>query len=282
MKKNTQTLICLNIFYAMCSWHFLLNKLIKDLIKNKALAINSFSLYLSHDRGDHLQIILESTNEYEFLKLNLTEAVESFLITNPSERTITRSNVQSFFMDYYNNTFWFEKYEAESTMKKKLHPIDAQISKTLINALTTEEIDNELILTFALYMQISLIKAVFGTLENCKEKLAEIIYNIDINISEYKVWELKDNKEPTGLSSSLIEIVNDIWQDQFYDESTEWLKDWIEYFKLHFSNHSFDRSFMSITQKIYLHLGLEVTNKYIHLIYKEILTSFIRTKITYN
>lgn len=166
----TQMDLCLSIFYAKNDWHKLIRLLIEPIISNTIFEIQLqyYSIYLSQKQGEHISIFLKLTtsSEYVDLKSLVSSEIASFLVRRPSLDAPLFFDKNDFFMNFPNNTFYFDLEKVPSENFEilefgQISQIRKTISSLIINTLLIDKMDDHRLFSFALYFHIELAKVLF-------------------------------------------------------------------------------------------------------------------------
>ncbi|WP_304066869.1 hypothetical protein [Pedobacter glucosidilyticus] len=271
--KNENVQIKIRIFLNRTSWHFFLSNFIKshlieDMSNNNNFIKNWF-INFSKDRGDHILLTIIKNADSNILEKNLSKALELFISKYPSKTDPINLPINTFFINYPNNSYWFEKESTITSVKYTNDEIELKqvISKVITFSLGNEIINDDDLFTLMIYLQTSVLKAVKSDINE-----AYIFFEQFINRSKKTIYNsYKDNLEIEkerrffqyffkNNFQTLSEIVDDIWLRDNFNEDFEWLGDWVYYCNRFIKkNNNINLSFTIINSIIFDHL--DFTNK---------------------
>jgi hypothetical protein len=277
---NESTIIA-SIFYNRSLWHLLLKDAIESFINKRNDIIKSFRLFVCTHQGDHITIIIEPVRISQLLQLekDFLSNINNYITQHQSITNLLEYPLPSFFMDYPNNSVWLDidKHLVLSEEPQKI--AQEQISEAIIGAFEEIEFSIENTYTFLIYMQLSIIRAIFIDIKEAHEKSIELLNSLakqekvkennEITIDKgYNYEEIKLSIENN--EEALLEIIKDIWSTN-YGLELKWLATWISYCKSIVNKSNFELFFINLTDLIYDHVGLRNTN-----------LAFLSTKIILN
>jgi hypothetical protein len=257
------SIIKIFIFYDKSSWHTLLTGLIKSFLHQENIHIHNYSVYLSIYRGDHVIIVIEPVTNKQKLLHKFTLSATQFLKEKPSVCKKTKYPIKDFFMDYPTNTVFsdIENPVLKEINKKNIEDIEGHFSDTLISALSTEEIDVEVICTFLIYIQAGIIKALYPQINNAVKNIVELLQEIEL------YWIKSDEKTATEYHDALnyhslfenndsiiLEIIDDVWK--VATPELDWLNKWVSVCQLYLHKNDFKDSFIFFSNIAFKHSGL--------------------------
>ncbi len=231
--------LTVSIFYNQEEWHILNTAFIIPLLDSldKGNDNLQFNILLNSLNGSNVKLILLlPDDDFEDCKHLIDSKLRFFLSHNPSAPVSLSFPLKGFFMDFPNNTYWYNIYYQGSalwfnTMNdnnfKKIH---ACLSRTILNTLSNERIDNESIFTFSLYLQIGIVRAGSNNLKEAKKLVSGMLScfdqkeekrMIDSELAEDQLKNLYSRNE-----SILAEIFKDVW-NRPCSADLAWLENWI-------------------------------------------------------
>lgn len=275
MEKISSSIVNVCIFYDRLCWHNLISGFIKPFIQKEREAgrLKSYNLSLSTERGDHFKLGVSCVEDSAVVEGKVVEVLQAFLTNHPSQR-ITKAAHQGkgFFMDHYNNSFWFDKYAAGFITLPGLTAIKEQISAAIIAALGNEEIGQEIIYSFIIYMQLGCIKAAYPDLQDACTHIQEVINHLENQeLGELEGAIKEDSLERHSDSSEhgqellnlfednkevLVEILEDIWNENGYTDELKWMEAWVSSCRSFLGDSDFKQSYILLNHHIYQHLGI--------------------------
>lgn len=262
----------ISIFYNRSSWHDLITNVIKPFIQQEQNILKTYYIYLSSNQGDHITFAAKPQDNNDKFQQRFSILIERFLLANPSETKAIKYPLQSFFMDYPNNSFCFNKDKllVQSSNNRGSKLIQQQVSKAIIDSLGNEEIELDDIYTFITYMQLGIIKAAHSDIKSAYCSVKKLIdYCHDLGTSFENATGADDRTNIELLLDSnknvLSEIIEDIWNEDNHNSEIEWLEEWIAVCKEHLTESGFNHSFIHINRVIYEHTGLKGSSHIISL-----------------
>ncbi len=273
-----------SIYYNRSSWHDLITNVIQPFIRQEQDNLEAYYFYFGTSQGDHVTFAARPQDNTDNFQKRFSILLEQFLLSRPSASKVISYPLQSFFMDYPNNSFHFNKNKliaySENTIVSDL--IKHHISKSIIDAFGSEEVDNESIYTFIIYMQLGIIRAANSTFKQALESSIQI----ENYLKNQEVWENNEIERETieydqedfkllfdNNKEMLVEIIGQIWAETNYSSELSWLETWEFNCKQSINEFGFERSFVLLTELICEHLGLN-GKKLPYLSSKLILNSF--------
>jgi hypothetical protein len=165
--------------------------------------------------------------------------------------------LKGIFLPFPQNTIQYGLYRPEVLYppgQKYKHLLHSSLSHIIIEALKTEEIDDEMILTFTYYLHISLIKTILkGNLASVTE-----VYNCYNN-------SFPENEETaiiTDNMKNMLAIADSIFNPQTREDIPGWLQQWISVCDMQMkmeltSANTFYAKYSRIVNQIHHQLGIE-------------------------
>ncbi|MDB5119778.1 MAG: hypothetical protein JWN56_996 [Sphingobacteriales bacterium] len=255
-----------SIFYNQESWHELMTMLIKPFIEREQSSFKHWSIYLSTNRGEHITILIEpkkssnKTHEERFLA-----QAELFLTESPSAIKVIEYPLTSVFQDFASNSIELnvDNLLVNSTGDDRLILAKQQLSEIIIDVLADQEIDIESIFTFLIYLQLGIIKAGFTNTKRARVNTLKLLLFLNTqenNSGDLDAPTIQENQQFVELfeynKNTFVEIVEDIWNKDKYDDDLEWMKKWESISTSFLNETDFHQVFISLSKIAYDHLGL--------------------------
>ncbi|MEO6523838.1 MAG: hypothetical protein ABIN91_19295 [Mucilaginibacter sp.] len=214
------------IFYNQAEWHILINNVIRpiffDLQNDKVL--NRYYLFFGKRKGDHIKIVVEDCDSHSLE--SVYDRLEKFIKAYPSVNKTTRYPLEALFKNFPNNSI-IKYTQLVSNVTNDLSSFRCRISEILVQALCEEVFSLEVLFTFLIYIQLTILRLNFNNFYDAKPAMNEIVKRINFNKNiEYK----KENIIHVahlfeGNVETLKEIVDEIWNDRNVNQHG-WLKEW--------------------------------------------------------
>jgi hypothetical protein len=271
MKGKEKYLLSVYIFYNQSDWHYLLEKLSSSIIKDVRYNLDDFRIYLSCNRGDHINIVFQLDKNNMYGVSFLEKSIRRYLHEKPSlDKKLDMPPVTKLFMDYHNNSFWIEEQDAMGYLSDSLKDIKHELSKCILDALRDDEVDTGSLLSLIIYLQVGFINSFFTEIEVANRLLIATLSKIFIKESD--VVQLSEEnrmaRETVCFASSLevpreiiVEIIFSIWNQNEFSEDIRWMKTWNKACRAFAKDKDFQRSYLEIVSIINKHLGLTVSNE---------------------
>lgn len=292
MEKISNSTSTVSIYYDQTAWHYLILHFIRPFLNEERDSgrLKTYGLYLGNMRGDHIRLVINVTEDKIAFEERLTGLLQHFLTTNPSVKTKEQQYpIKGFFMDYRNNSFWFDKYSSVFVLDApEAENINERVSKCIIEALGSQEIEREMIYTFMIYMQLGAIKAAYPDIKIAGSKMPALINSLE------EPDKLNEDTETFGDSTAygqelahlfennkniLVEILGDVWNENGYGEEIEWIDGWVEICRLFIGQADFHGCYVSLSTIIYRHLGFAIDPYLLSLSSELILNAFNRREM---
>lgn len=275
--KQDQVWLNTSVFYNKESWHTLINDCLLPItttLKGER-SIEMFFLHFSKQQGDHIRVsILLNRENLDKVRELIQRKVATFISALPSITAPIQYPLPTIFTNFTNNTINFNIYkiyplEVDIFAYKDVINVRELITKCVTEALLNEKIEEESIFTFALYMQVSMIKAHFLTKEDSLVALREILnnslYNSELKeqiVADRKILDLySENKELLG------DIFREVWEE---NKDSKWLTHWIEKNQELISAFGFHVTYATLSHIVFEHIcykepaGLYITSSLIY------------------
>lgn len=284
MEKISNSTCTVSIYYDQAEWHHLILNFINPLFNSERLSgkLKTYGLYLGNMRGDHIKLVISIAEEKIVFQERLTELLHSFLTSHPSVKRKTQEYpIKGFFKDYENNSFWFDKYSSVFIIDDQAENINQRISECIIKALGRQEIEQEMIYTFMVYMQLGAIKAAYPDIKIARSKMDALISYLEDPVEpEDEAFgdSTAYSQELTHLFENnkgiLVEILGDVWNENGYEEEIAWMESWVAICKLFIGQEDFRACYISLSKLIYRHLGFAMDTYLLSLSSELILNAF--------
>lgn len=224
MNTGGNCYIIVSVFYNKRSWHTFINRFVVPFIKeNQECWPNlSFLMHLGSNYGEHIKLTfrVDQTCMIDFDKLMRTSII-AFIENNPSDDKKMIYPLGNYFANYPNNSLWYNPSIDDLTI------VQAEISKAMLGAFgSDDEIDDENLVTFLVYMQLVVIRTYYPDLSivrqiipQLKDVASEVIGSTYSPGSNDLSGTARDNE------LILADIIRFVWEAFPYNELI-WLKDW--------------------------------------------------------
>jgi len=220
MEVNGNNWLCLSVFAKKSDWHFLLMVAIKPiltLLEQKGELI-SFKVCFSHFGGENIGIALlvkrsmatRVAKEVDFL-------FKDFFRRHDLIPVLKEGPFESVFMPYPQNTVQYGLFSTNDYNSQ----LSEALSRTMIDGLAEDKIDDEMLLTFSVYILFLCYKAMMPAEVNIVEYYSACTAAVEQNIETYDLFKSKHNE----LNLTLREIFNDLDQP-FNKNGLHWLSHW--------------------------------------------------------
>ncbi|PJJ84441.1 hypothetical protein [Mucilaginibacter auburnensis] len=215
--------LSLSLFCAKNNWNKLLEEGIEVFIKDQK-AINNYAISFNFLSGENIRLSLQATREDA---LDVAKGADDFFKNYFSLANFTvkkiRFPIDGVFKPMPMNSIQYGLYHGTPKTLDDVTNL-TNFSKILIRALKECTIDDETIITFAFYLQVSLIKILI------KHVKAAVDLMFITNRMENNETEIQ---EEIVLDVALLdEIALDIMQTERFDIELDWLNNWIDFNEL--------------------------------------------------
>jgi|SRR5690606_9206621 len=244
-------------------WSILLKE-IKNFLENLEVNLLTYNIQISNQYGDNIRLsLLTRENEVDDLGQKILLRFEPLLSSFPKESF--KFPIRDINLPFPTNTVEFGVYEIHfHELYSAIYKIQEELSKAMIEGLKEEKIESDTLLTFSLYLQVSLFKACSNLLPNFKKGFTVLIQD-DLKPNSKLRQALNENH------NLVLEITKDImeeksdedlaWVETWYNVSSTLLKEEMKAYKGN-SNSEFENFIKNFYQKsIYFinsHLGLSL------------------------
>ena len=253
--------LSISLFSNKANWHRLLNEAIAPFVQANP-QLKGYYVAFNYLSGENIRLTLLTHlgNEQALAAIADSHFKNYFEKAHLSQQPL-KLPVDGCFMPFPANTIQYGLYPPLTISVDDLEAceLSINISKIIVAALQ-DEIDDETILTFAFYLQISLVKTIYNTLRD-----ADALFAI---VTPANAFKADDN----ALSNLCLmkEIADDVMQIEEFDSELNWLNGWIDdckntllkASKIEANNISKIKSIYHLrVQTVYTHLGINVHGK---------------------
>jgi hypothetical protein len=242
-------------------WHVLLQDCLYVFIKAKAALFNLrfLSVSLNNHQGDHIRLTI-TTNRLCARELIVCfhEFVSGWLQQHPSATKQIQFPLNHLFLDHPNNSIRYNLYNAEFADRAGDMAAHQLISEQLLAVLAASPIEEEEVLVFSLYIQLTLLRVydrknaraiVLSLIEKKKKQLQQKNEDISTIATDTKI-AFDANRE------AFDRIFGEVFEKGKRPETLNWLKPWEDMAVACMKKGIFRSSFSNMTEIIYHHLGI--------------------------
>ncbi len=268
---QSKTLIA-RIYYNQLEWNILITDFLAHYInKNKeAFLMKDWSISFSQNLGEHIILEIITTGDIKKLKSQLYKECIVFLENHQSitkEKSILENR---YFINFPNNSIWFNKKEVLPVLFKSLNPKNI-ISKIIVNSFSKETINKARIITLIFYLQLCTLKAFDLKLEQLNKFICD-----EIDVEEQNKNNIKIQLESIKSNEIFQEILNDVFYLDPKEEELKWMYEWYMFCRANINHSNFIESYTNLCLIFINQLGFTKniflqTNRTIYFIIKEIL-----------
>ena len=214
-----QQMICLStsLFSSKKNWHLLLSEAIAPFTQANSW-LKSYKITFNYLSGENIRLTLftDLGNE-EALAEQADGYFKSYFEKANLPQQPVKLPVNGIFMPFPGNTIQYGLYPPEAITATDLnrHLLSLNLSKIIVAALQ-DEIDDETILTFGFYLQISLVKTIYKFLNDVDALFTVIAPAITF----------KPDDDTLSNLSLMKEITDDVMQTERFDSELNWLNRW--------------------------------------------------------
>lgn len=246
---NSRAFINASIFYNRKNWHSLMQDCLKPLISKLSRTQEpAWLIYLNHDKGPNIRFSWygENISDAKSDLLIIDEHLNNYLRENPSPPNEIDFDVKNAFMDIPNNS---ARYNLYMHLDWQMPEPRRLVSENILDKLSNEEIDNEMIVSLSLYLHFQLIRSSQVNNHDIFLKLRAVLKKrLDDELAPQLETFHQQNKP----------VILQIYQDVFSDpisSDLDWLQGWqSEGTKLGI-HPSFENHFFRLSSIIHEHLG---------------------------
>lgn len=209
--------LSISLFCSKQNWHTLMANGVDVFLKNNSV-IKGFRIELNYLYGENLRLALLTEEENARALANVVSNyfIDHFKKTGISKTTI-KTIKKGIFMSFPENSIQFGHFPPEIISKGEMehHSFSTPISKAMLNAFMHEEIDDEMILTFAFYLHIVMIKTFY-----VKGITVNKIFSLLANTTKL------NEPERQPVKYEMFEITQEIMQSNMPIQELDWLNNW--------------------------------------------------------
>lgn len=157
---NTRIWLCSSVFGSKHNWHILLQQAIGPLLKalTQKQVIHSYQLEFNYLSGENIRVsVLCDDEEKDGVSRYIDDHFTGFFSVAGLDSKTCTLPVNGIFLPFPANTVQYGLYR--ETAAGRQAEINKQVSDCILEVLSGETIDENVILTLAFYLNISLIKA---------------------------------------------------------------------------------------------------------------------------
>lgn len=256
------------IFYNRNHWGKIIAKCLQPKIISLTNELNSFSVYFSQDRGDHIKVNLEyGIGDHNDGWTKFQEDILEYINKNPSPNEKVKFWLdRKMFMDYPNNKTKSNVLELQKygDTRMEFDYMRQAISVAIMSAVSLESADLEDLISFLMYSQFLALKAIAPSLneaESNSKKILSYIERMQQSACEKAINTPIVDAMFVNNRKILHEIILDIWNGGVPGIGIAWCPMWEEACKrfISESNHSSTESFVNICTMLVEHTGLRVS-----------------------
>jgi hypothetical protein len=252
--KDYSVWLSISLFCQVGNWHILLNEGIKPFLQMPFVqaSTDAYDIRLGyHDHGgEHVAFsLLTPLSNAERLAQNTDKFFTQFFQTHLLSTPAPSYYGKTLFMPIPCNSVQFGLYSIINEQEENVHVFQSSaLSRIILAALAEESLDDETIVTFALYLYFALIEAI-GTCTNSGH--STIQDELTIQLSSLPMEELSEiiNDRYLANKPTIDSIAADFFSGQSDDIS--WLSEWKTICK-----QMQPRDLMTLGSFINIHLGL--------------------------
>jgi len=220
--------LSVSLFSHKNQWNKLLSRAVVPFASKNAY-LNGFTIEFNYLSGENIRLSLltDEENAPELAKLADKYFNNYFLSAGLSEQEL-KLPVNGIFIPFPSNTIQFGLYPPKKITADKLdnYSLSLHFSQIMLYALKDDVIDDEIILTFAFYLRMGLIKMaspVYPQLVNDLKSRAIPLNAVSSKTAESKINTLKFEE----VKETLIEITRDIFDVDRTPHLPVWFKQWM-------------------------------------------------------
>lgn len=252
-----------SIFYNQVAWHELLKDFISPYLQQNQDTILHWYISLSTYRGEHITLEIEFRDNSLQFEEYFNKEVNTFLENYPSPMKIIDYPLDGLFMDYENNTVYYNIEAHHNTDNQNLTSIiRQQLSEIILCTLEDQEIDIESIFTLIVYLQLGIIKAGFTNTKTARINTLKLVLHLttqdDIDPNDKAKAEETERfiKLFEYNKDIFVEIIEDIWSKEKYEDELRWMGQWENVCKDYLNTNEFHVAFMLLSKIAYQQTGL--------------------------
>lgn len=250
--------LSVSLFCSKKNWNRVLSEAIAPFAQTNSL-LKGYTVEFNYLSGENIRLaLLTDLGNEEGLVKTTDSYFKSYFEKARPPKAAAKLPVDGVFMPFPGNTIRYGLYPAVTIVASELvqYNLPIVLSNILVAALQ-DEIDDETILTFAFYLQISIVKTIYKLVNNEDE-----LFAIITSAHDFKA----DNNALSNLNL-MQEITYDVMQTEEFDSELIWLNGWIDDCKAALSiagkteanNISNIKSIYHLrVQTVYSHLGINM------------------------
>lgn len=205
-------------FCSMGNWNIILKK-IQRIVEDLKCDLFTFHIQFNNRYGDNVRIMFLTIEEHmDDFGQKVTLRLEPLFSSFPKETF--KSPISSIKLPFPTNTFEFGLHK--TTFDENLfstYKVQEALSTAIIEALKEEEIARDTLISFSLYLRVSLLK-VCSQFLNKKEKWLSYLIQKDLK---------PKNDFASGQNANFdlaLEITKEVMENAEFKEELEWLGRW--------------------------------------------------------
>ena len=218
MEPRKMIWLSVSLFSSKVNWHGLLSEAIVPFTQTNRL-LKGYKVEFNYLSGENIRLgLLTDLDNEDALATNADIYLKNYFEKANLQKAPIKLPVDGIFMPFTSNTIQYGLYPPVTIGLNDLdrHTLSINLSKIIVTALQ-DEIDDETIITFAFYLQISLVKVMYKLL-NDEDLLLAVIPSTD---------NFKADDNALSNLSLMKEITDDVIQTEEFDSELNWLNDWI-------------------------------------------------------
>jgi hypothetical protein len=191
--------------------------------------LDDYTIELNYVDGENIRLSLLTT---ETNAAQLTKHADEYFKDYFSKPNLAIPEVdlpdEEIPISFPSNTIQFGLYPNHTIIEseKENYSLSISLSHIILDALKDDAIDDDTILTFAFYLQLSLIRCINDIYPEPVDKLKSVYKNLvyDTKITDKELIRVKFAESRQMLN----EIKQDIMSDKSHEDTPEWLETWMD------------------------------------------------------
>ena len=249
------------VFCYKDQWAHLICSCLTPFLKEKK--VKNYCLYFFEEQGDQVRVIIDDCSPGSEFKKAFSCHVDRYLNTNSFVAREIKYPLAYFFEDFDNNTIYydlFRGYARETNLIDAivLAKLKSEVTRLIVSHLSLSTIDEESIFTFAMYLQLAIVRAFCADIHKARVLLKGIINNLNnnipqqlqVNIEIHANAAIKENLE------ELIATTGELWPVV----RILWLEKWIKLCDGLKQEGNEQQLFLHVSSQIFEQLGLREPN----------------------
>jgi hypothetical protein len=232
------TCVEFRISYGRPSWRFLISQFIRPFFDDLEICKRNieYRIYVGMNRGDHVKVLLPVSRENDEIIESFGRKIKDFLSLNPSDGSPEQFPVYGIFRKFENNAFVVRERKVVRSQLMGMEALLKELAGCFCNIFSTDEISGENILSFVIYLKISLLKTVVGNISEVRCFLENKAYtgfrdstphSLKADFNQNGLFDWGGLGEMFKTNKGIVEeIFTDIWSVPGYDGELEWLMAW--------------------------------------------------------